>query len=145
MSERPDILVAPMGEDLSSPVFDAPSAVTVMIGTRGHLTASDAEETAQAMAALVTRNGCPISLCIGGYDDDPRELHAIPEAMAYWRLVLNLLGQLVDIQPILPRFTPDTINLTYIAFGRAKPLPPSPPPMSRHERRKRQAMQRRTR
>lgn len=147
MSGPPDIMVLSMKDGFPSScrLIRDSAKLFVMIGTKGHLAAEDAEETALFLLNAMASTTCPIGFCIGGYDDDPRELTSIPEAMAYWRLVMVKFSQVADLQTLLRRFDADSAALAQIAFGLAGPLPPTELPMSRRDRRKRQSMQRRAR
>jgi len=60
--------------------------IVIEIGGRGHL-GDDVLREMQAAPALTHAHSpeAPISLTLGGYDDDPRPICQIPEAAAYVR------------------------------------------------------------
>src|SRR5215475_9518434 len=76
---------------MSSP--EKPDFVLVEIGARGKLFSQDAEHAAAMWKDL--QHKAPkafFKICIGGYDDDPRQIWEIPEAAAYVRTWAQLVG-----------------------------------------------------
>src|SRR4051812_9626305 len=63
-----------------------------MIGAKDHLARRDVLAAANAWRSLVRRAITPIILVVDGYDDDPRELWAIPEVAAFVRRWAERVG-----------------------------------------------------
>ncbi len=81
-------------------------AIFVQIGEAGDLTCARASAAATAiMDARRIYPDATLSLCLNGYDDDPREIWQVPEAKAFVRRVM------AEVFAALGRDTMDRLNL----------------------------------
>lgn len=68
-------------------LIDDYALIALEIGCKGDLTTDNAIKWGKAFhLARVRHPTSPIAFCIGGYDDDPREIYNIPEVARYIRI-----------------------------------------------------------
>lgn len=81
------------------------------IGVRGELTAVSAVLAGVDLASTASLTTGPITLAIGGFDEDPRSLWDIPEVASYVRLALVSAGVNSWRSALVQRFTPGSLIL----------------------------------
>lgn len=91
----------------------------IQIGTAGSL---DAKALQQAVTNTLIVIGTlspltGISVAVGGYDDDPREIFEIVEAREY---VLDFFAGIIQAGVPIDRFLPDTIHLVELCYAAEK-------------------------
>ena len=93
--------------------MDAPDLAFMEIGRRGALTFSDVAKAVDAWKGFRRQWGSQFQtrICIGGYDDDPREIWEIPEAARAVRLFASLIGAVNLDTTIRLKVHVDTIKL----------------------------------
>jgi len=82
-----------------------------------------AAKVADALVRLVRRNPrVAINLVVGGWDDDPREVLDIPEALRVFRLFARKLGELpaTDRSTVEVRLTENSRVLLALATGKVR-------------------------
>jgi hypothetical protein len=82
--------------------------VNVEIGIAGHLSNADMLEPLQAVVELAADPSTSISLSIGGFENDPREIFEIPEARQY---LLIFAAEALKRGVPTERFIPTTVSL----------------------------------
>jgi hypothetical protein len=94
-------------------------AVIYEAGSRGALS-QPARRAAEFAAAVRASPAAELSVTIGGYDSDPRELMDIPEVMAFLREFMQHLGGLFNSderEALLDRLSIECRALLLLAAG----------------------------
>jgi hypothetical protein len=94
--------------------------VFLEVGVKGELTPERASRAASAISLVkITQPEAQITVMIGGFDNDPRELWDIPEAAAWVRqlaVLLCLRGRKIDHY----NFVDDTMAMFAMCTGAGK-------------------------
>ena len=94
-------------------------AIIYQAGERGDL--QDAAGRAREFVTVAKMQpGVPLTVSIGGYDDDPRELFDVPEVMAFLRDFVGYMGQELpgaQIATVFKRFSYECRALMFLAAG----------------------------
>lgn len=117
--------------------------VWMELGGRGHFAASDVVHASEALHTAIGKltSTQTLILSIGGYDADPRELWAIPEALTFILRVMKQAGIMHWQHPAVRMLNESTLALLLKcgAFGTDHPFkvsiaPGKPVSFGRYER-----------
>jgi hypothetical protein len=99
-------------EEVARGTFDE---VLYHLGDRGDLR-DEAKRAADLVAVAGMQPQARLSILIGGYDEDPRELFDIPEVMAFLKRIANAMPE-DALRTVMPRFDKSSLALFLVAVG----------------------------
>jgi hypothetical protein len=102
--------------DHDPPLPDDVGALVLVLGEAGALP-PPAEAVGSVIAAHQTYPGVPITLAIGGFDDDPRPVCEIPEAKAFYAGLAAALDQTPWAEAVVTALDPTSQGVLALCAG----------------------------